>query len=42
MDELVAADYVTSKPRSVRAGGRTLHITQFVITDAGRHVIGKE
>jgi hypothetical protein len=40
MDELVAADYVTSKPRNVRAGGRTLRITQFVITDAGRHAIG--
>jgi hypothetical protein len=39
MDELVAADYAIAKPRSMRAGGRTIRATQFVITDAGRRAI---
>jgi hypothetical protein len=39
MDKLVATDYVVAKPRSMRAGGRTIRVTQFLITDAGRRVI---
>jgi hypothetical protein len=40
MDELVAADYAIAKRGSQRAGGRTMRITRFVITDAGRRAIG--
>jgi hypothetical protein len=40
MDGLVAADYVVAKPRSMRAGGRTFRVTQFLITSVGRGAIG--
>jgi hypothetical protein len=39
-DELVAAEYAIAKRGSQRAGGRTMRITRFVITGAGRRAIG--
>ena len=37
---LVGAGYTEAKPRTMRAGGKTFAFMRFVITGAGRGVIG--
>jgi hypothetical protein len=38
--ELVSAGYAVARLGSLRTGGRTVRVTRFVITDAGRRAIG--
>ena len=38
---LVRAGLAVANPESVRAGGRTLALVRFVITDAGRLALGE-
>ena len=37
--DLASAGYAVAKLGSVRTGGRTVRVTRFVITDAGRRAI---
>jgi hypothetical protein len=39
--ELVSSGYAVAKLGNVRTGGRTIRVTRFVITDAGRQAIGE-
>jgi hypothetical protein len=38
--ELASLGYAVARRGSVRTGGRTVRVTRFVITDAGRQAIG--